>query len=227
MAGAGTNDTRDAVELARGAQEAGADGILSVGPYYNKPTQEGLFRHFRAIAEAVDLPVIVYNVPTRTSSNILPSTILRLANEVENIAGVKEASGDMGQVMTLLRERPEGFLVLSGEDDLTYPMLSMGGDGIISVAANEIPGPMARMCDLAFAGRWPEALEIHWKVLPLLRANFLETNPIPVKTAMEMMGHFDTHFRLPLTPLSEEHREPLRRALEEAGALDRSAAGAS
>lgn len=220
MAGAGTNNTLDAVVRARGAAAAGADGILSVSPYYNRPTARGLVKHYEAVAGAVELPVFIYNVPGRTSSNVPPEVVLELARRVENIAGVKEASGDLGQVMTLLRERPDGFRVLSGEDDLTYAVMAMGADGVVSVAANEAPGPMARMCELLLAGELEAALAIHWRLLDLMRANFIETNPIPVKTAMEAMGHFDAHFRLPLSPMADEARERLTVALASAGLLD-------
>jgi len=213
MAGAGTNDTRRAAELARGAVECGADAILSVSPYYNRPTQEGLFAHFQAVAEAARVPLYVYNVPGRTGSNVEPATILRLASEVENIGGVKEASGSMAQVMTLLHDRPPGFSVLSGEDDLTYAMLAMGADGVISVAANEAPAGMAAICDRAFDDDWEAALAHHWRLLPLMRANFVETNPIPVKTALEVLGRFDAHFRLPLARMGEQNRALLEEAL--------------
>ncbi len=228
VAGAGTNATKEACHLAKAAAEAGADAILSVSPYYNKPTQEGLYRHYSAVADAAGIPVLVYNVPGRTGSNVAPDTLFRLADH-ENILGVKEASGNIDQVMTILRDRPEGFLVLSGEDNLTFPMMAMGAEGVISVAANEVPGPMAQLAEAALEGRWDEALALHWKLLPLMRANFLETNPIPVKTAMEMMGRFRTHFRPPLCELGEAHREPLARALESAGVtlVGRGSGGAS
>lgn len=217
MAGAGTNDTRDAADLARRAAEAGADAVLSVSPYYNKPNQEGLFRHYAAVAEAAGIPVFVYNVPGRTSCNVDAATLFRLAREVEGIAGVKEASGNLAQVMTILRDRPPGFVVLSGEDDLAYALMAMGAEGVVSVAANEIPGPMAELCDAALQGETDRALALHWRLLPLMRANFLETNPIPVKTAMEIMGYFDAHFRLPLVALSAAHRRVLEDALARVG----------
>ena len=219
MAGAGTNDTRHAVVLARAAVAAGADAVLSVSPYYNRPTQEGIFSHFEAVAQAVSVPIFIYNVPGRTGSNVEPETVLRLAAEVDNIEGVKEASGSMAQVMTLLRERPRGFTVLSGEDDLTFAMLSMGADGVISVAANEAPAGMAALCDHAFAGEWEASLAYHWRLLPIMRANFIESSPIPVKTAMEIMGRFDAHLRLPLVPMSEENRGRLEEALRASGLL--------
>jgi len=220
MAGAGTNDTRDAAALASRAAAAGADAILSVSPYYNKPTQEGIYRHYAAVAEAARIPVFVYNVPGRTSSNVAPETLFRLAEEVEWVSGIKEASGNLAQVMTLLSERPDGVTVLSGDDDLTYPFLAMGADGVISVAANEVPGSMAALCDAVFEGDMDRALALHWRLLPLLRANFVESNPIPVKTAMEILGHFEAHFRLPLVPMSEGGRATLENALRVAGAFE-------
>lgn len=218
MGGAGSNATAEAAHRARAVREAGADAVLTVSPYYNKPTQAGLDAHYRAVAEAAQIPVFIYNVPGRTSSNVEPDTVLRLA-EVENIAGVKEASGDLDQAMTLLRGRPEGFLVLSGEDNLTLPLIAAGADGVISVVGNEAPGPMAHMVEAALAGDRDVALELHYALLPLMRANFIQTNPIPVKAALEMMGRMEAHYRLPLLPLEERYRARLRDALEEAGIL--------
>lgn len=218
MAGAGANDTRHAVKLAEGAREAGADAILSVSPYYNKPSPAGLFAHYQSIASAVDVPVIVYNVPGRTGSNISPRTLMRLA-EIENINGVKEASGDLEQVMEIVAERPEGFVVLSGDDALTLPMVAAGAEGVISVVANEAPKLMSDMVRAAMAGDMQRARELHYRLLPLMHANFIETNPIPVKSALEMMGRFQAYFRLPLVPLTDERREQLRTALIAAGLL--------
>lgn len=225
MAGAGTNNTREAAERARAAADAGADAILSVSPYYNKPTQEGLFHHYRMVAEAAGIPVVVYNVPGRTSSNVAPPTLFRLAEQVPNVIGVKEASGDMQQVMTILRDRPDDFVVLSGEDHLTFAMMALGGEGVISVVANEAPGHMARLCEELRAGHLRQARELHYRLLPLMRANFVETNPIPVKTALEMMGRFDCHLRLPLYPMDEKSRTILREALEMAGLLETAEVG--
>jgi 4-hydroxy-tetrahydrodipicolinate synthase len=217
LAGAGSNDTRQAAEKAKAAAAAGADAVLCVTPYYNKPTQEGLFRHYMKVADAAGVPVYVYNVPGRTSGNILPETLFRLAESHELIAGVKESSGDLDQVMTILRDRPEGFDVLSGEDNLTLAMIALGGEGVISVAANEVPGPMSRMVEAALAGELTTARAIHYRLLDLMRVNFIETNPIPVKTGLEMMGHHPAHFRLPLCELSEKSRPRLRAAIEAAG----------
>jgi 4-hydroxy-tetrahydrodipicolinate synthase len=218
MAGAGTNDTRANVALARGAQEAGADAILAVSPYYNKPTPAGLVAHYGALAQAVSLPIFVYNVPGRTASNIRAESLLRLT-EIEGIAGVKEASGDIEQVMAIIENRPTDFLVLSGDDALTLPMIAAGGDGVISVVANEAPKLMSDMVRAALAGDAPRARELHYRLFPLMQANFVETNPIPVKTALEMMGRMPARFRLPLVPLAQESAATLRTALEKAGLL--------
>ncbi|RKY76415.1 4-hydroxy-tetrahydrodipicolinate synthase, partial [candidate division KSB1 bacterium] len=182
IAGAGTNNTKEAVKLAKAAQAAGATGILSVAPYYNKPTQEGFYRHFRAIAEAVDIPVIIYNIPGRTGKNIIPETIFRLATDCKNIAGVKEASGNLEQISEVIRGRPEGFSVLSGDDFLTLPLIALGGDGVISVISNEIPKLFKEMVTLALNGDFEKARNLHHYLTPLLKVNFIETNPIPVKT---------------------------------------------
>ena len=219
LAGAGGSDTADVVRKARAAREAGADGILSVSPAYNKPTQRGLIEHYRAVAGAVDCPVIIYNVPGRTASNVLPETVLVLA-EIENITGVKEASGDVDQVMTLIRERPEGFAILSGDDALTFPLLAVGADGVISVVANLAPALMSQMVEKALGGDYEGARELHYRLLPLMRAIFIETNPIPVKAALEIMGHGKAHYRLPLVRPTSEVEAFLRNALTDVGLLD-------
>ena len=219
LAGAGGSDTADVVRKARAACDAGADGVLSVSPSYNKPTQRGLIEHYRAIADAVDCPVIIYNVPGRTASNVLPETVLALA-EIENITGVKEASGDVNQVMTLIRERPEGFTILSGDDALTFPLLAAGADGVISVVANLAPAVMSQMVERALGGDYEGARELHYRLLPLMRAIFVETNPIPVKAALEIMGHRKAHYRLPLVRPTSEVEAFLRSALTDVGLLD-------
>jgi len=219
LAGAGGSDTADVVRKARAAREAGADGILSVSPAYNKPTQRGLIEHYRAVAGTVDCPVIIYNVPGRTASNVLPETVLALA-EIENIAGVKEASGDVGQVMTLIRERPEGFTILSGDDALTFPLLAAGADGVISVVANLAPALMSQMVEKALSGDYEEARELHYRLLPLMRAIFVETNPIPVKAALEIMGYRRAHYRLPLLRPTSDVEVFLRSVLADTGLLD-------
>lgn len=218
MAGAGGNDTARVVELAIATVEAGADALLSVSPAYNKPNRAGLIAHYEAIAGAVDIPVFIYNVPGRTASNVPPAVVLELAR-IDNICGIKEASGDLEQVMTLLRERPDDFLVLSGEDSLTLAMMGLGADGVISVVANQAPGPFAEMVHAAMTGEMVTAQELHYRLLPLMRANFLDTNPIPVKTGLAMMGRMQEYFRLPLVSLEpgSEVRSSLRSALMEVG----------
>ena len=217
MAGAGTNSTAEACGRARAAAAAGADAILSVTPYYNKPTPEGLYRHYMQVADAAGIPVFVYNVPSRTGCNLPAATLLRIAEGHELIAGVKEASGDIQQLMTILSDRPEGFRVLSGEDHLTFALLALGGDGAISVVANEVPAPFSELTEAALAGDFATARDLHYRLLPLMRANFLESNPIPVKSALELMGHGPAHFREPLCELAAEHLPALRQALEQAG----------
>ena len=224
LAGVGSNSTAVTVERARAARAVGVDGVLVVAPYYNKPTQAGLIAHFKAVAEGVaGLPVVLYNVPGRTSSNIQAPTALTLAREVETIAGVKEASNDLAQIMAILRERPQGFKVLSGDDAVTLPLIALGADGIISVASNEVPDLMTRMTDLALQGTWGPARELHYRLLPLMEANFIESNPGPVKAAMALMGLLEEQFRLPLVPVQEKTRGRLREVLQELGALQRPA----
>ena len=219
MAGAGTNNTADGINLAKAARDAGADASLSVSPCYNKPSQAGLIRHYQALAEASGLPTFIYNVPGRTSSNVEASTVLELA-KVDNIVGVKEASGNLEQAMVILRDRPEGFLVLSGDDSLALPLIAAGADGVISVVANEAPAQMAKLVEAALAGDFATARDIHYRLLPLMQANFIETNPVPVKAALEMMGKSKAHYRLPLVPLGEQNRAPLEQALRGAGLLE-------
>jgi 4-hydroxy-tetrahydrodipicolinate synthase len=215
VAGAGSNNTAHAIEQAQEAQKMGADGVLIVAPYYNKPTQEGLLAHFGAVAEAVaPLPVMMYNVPGRTSSNIQAATTLKLAREVPNIVAIKEASGDFAQIMAILRERPSGFRVLSGDDAVTLPLMALGADGIVSVVSNEVPDLMARLTDLALAGKWDDARALHYRLLPLMEVNFIESSPGPVKAAMAMMGLLEEQFRLPLVPVKEASRTRVREVLE-------------
>jgi len=212
--GGGSNNTHRAIELTRFSKEIGADAVLSVGPYYNKPTQEGHYRHFRAIAESADIPIIIYNIPGRTGVNIESETLLRLS-EIPNIAGVKEASGNLDQMMTILRGRPAGFSVLSGDDSLSLPLISVGGDGCISVLANEMPQAFTRMIHAALDNRWDEARRIHYETYSLMRANFVETNPVPVKAALAMMGLIEEVYRLPLCPMQPNNRERLQAILRE------------
>jgi 4-hydroxy-tetrahydrodipicolinate synthase len=220
LAGAGGYDTRTVIEMAREAERMGADGILSVTPYYNKPTQEGLYHHFKAIASAISLPIILYNVPPRTNVNIDPATVRRLS-EIENIIGVKEASGNISQITQVIQQVPEEFLVLSGDDALTLPLVAMGGRGIISVASNEIPAEMAQLARLCLAGNFAEARAMQRKWLPLLEVNFIETNPTPVKAAMAEMGLLEPVFRLPLVPPRTENLAKIRTVLESLALLER------
>jgi 4-hydroxy-tetrahydrodipicolinate synthase len=220
IAGTGSNSTAVTIQRSQAARELGVDGVLTVAPYYNKPTQEGLYAHFRAIAEAVPgLPVVIYNVPGRTSSNIAADTTLRLARDVENIVAVKEASGNLSQIMEILRGRPEGFKVISGDDSLTLPLIALGGDGLISVASNEAPNLMSRMNDLALAGKWDEARTLHYRLLPLMEGNFIESSPGPVKAGMALMGLLEENLRLPLVPVQERTRDRMREILNELGLL--------
>jgi 4-hydroxy-tetrahydrodipicolinate synthase len=220
IAGTGSNSTAAAIEYSQTARDLGADAVLSVAPYYNKPTQEGLYAHFRAVAESVpDVPVVIYNVPGRTSSNISAETTVKLARDVENIVAVKEASGNLSQIMEIIRNRPKGFRVLSGDDSFTLAIIALGGEGLISVASNEIPALMSQLIDLALAGNWNEARALHYRLLPLLEANFIESSPGPVKAAMAMMDLIEENFRLPLVPIQEKSRARLREVLVEVGVL--------
>jgi 4-hydroxy-tetrahydrodipicolinate synthase len=218
MAGAGANSTAEAIELTRFAKEVGADCTLQVVPYYNKPTQEGMYRHFRAIAEAVDLPVILYNVPGRTVADMLPETTLRLA-QVPGIVGIKEATGNIDRAAWLIREKPEGFSIYSGDDPTAVALMLLGGQGNVSVTANVAPRLMHELCMAAIAGDAKRAVEIHMKLLPLHKQLFVEPNPIPVKWALARMGRCKPALRLPLTPLTEGAQAALERALQDAGAL--------
>jgi len=226
MAGATSNSTSEAVAKAREVSaRPGVNAILTASPYYNKPTQEGQYRHFKAIAEAVDKPVILYNVPGRTSANIEPATLARLS-EVPNIAGVKEASGSITQIAEVLNLVPETFLVFSGDDAITLPVIALGGVGIVSVASNEIPREMAEMTRAALANDWQTARALHRKYLPLMQANFIESNPLPVKAVLAMMGKIQEIYRLPLLPMRRDTRSKLQRIATEAGVLARAAAPA-
>jgi 4-hydroxy-tetrahydrodipicolinate synthase len=227
VAGATSNSTHDAVEKAKEvAARPGVNAILTASPYYNKPTQEGQYRHFRAIAEAVDKPIILYNVPGRTGANIEPATLARLA-EVPNILGVKEASGNMTQIAEVCNAVPEHFLVFSGDDAVTLPVIALGGVGIISVASNEIPREMAEMTRAALNNDWQTARRIHRKYLALMQANFLESNPLPVKAVLAMMGKIEEAYRLPLLPMRRDTRSKLQKIATEAGLITRPAAPAA
>ena len=217
VAGATSNSTHEAISKAREvAAITGVDAILTASPYYNKPTQEGQYRHFTSIAEAVDKPLILYNVPGRTGANLEPATLARLA-EVPHIAGVKEASGNMSQIADVCNAVPEGFLVFSGDDALTLPVIALGGVGIISVASNEIPREMSEMARAALANDWDAARHLHRKYLPLMQANFIESNPLPVKAVLAMMGKIEEVYRLPLLPMRRDTRSKLHKIVVEAG----------
>lgn len=213
IAGAGSNDTKKAVELSRIAKSCGADALLHVTPYYNKPTPKGLVVHFKTIAEAVDLPIILYNVPGRTGSNVTAETTLRVAKEVPQVVGVKEASGNIGQMMDIIKGASEDFAVLSGDDSLTLPLMGAGGVGIISVASNEIPKEMVDLVQAALAGDFKKAGKLHYEWLDLMNINFIESNPIPVKTALFLMGKIQEVFRLPLVSMEEKNKEKLKEVL--------------
>ena len=226
LAGAGGYNTSEVIALARELASLGVDGILSVTPYYNKRTQEGLYQHYRAIAEAVPLPIVLYSVQGRTGVNVEPATVKRLA-EIENIVGIKEASGNISQMAAILNLVPEDFLVLSGDDAITLPLIALGGVGVISVVSNEIPGEMARMTQLAVQGDFRAAREIHRRFLPLMEVNFVESNPIPVKTALAEMGLLEPVWRLPLVAAKPESRARIISVLTALGLLEKTHAAAA
>jgi 4-hydroxy-tetrahydrodipicolinate synthase len=213
LAGAGGYFTREVIELAQECQRAGADGVLSVTPYYNKPSQEGLFQHYKAVAESIRIPVMVYNVQGRTGVNVETSTLVRLA-EIPNIVGVKEASGNISQIAEVAHRVPERFIILSGDDSITLAVTALGGRGLISVASNEIPGPMTQLVRLAVQGDFAGARAIQRQYMPLFQVNFVESNPIPVKWAMSRMGLLDPVYRLPLVPPSEASRQKIDQVLD-------------
>ncbi|SHF55198.1 dihydrodipicolinate synthase [Desulfacinum infernum DSM 9756] len=219
IAGTGSNNTAEAIRLTKHAKECGADGALMISPYYNKPTQEGLYQHFKTVAETVDLPIILYNIPGRTAVNMEPETIARLAR-IQNIVGIKEATGSMKQITDIIRLCGEDFVVLSGEDYITFPLMCVGGKGVISVVSNVAPRDMADLCNHFLQGRFREAQDLYYKLLPLCHAMFVETNPAPVKTALKLMGKIESdHVRLPLVPTSEAGTAKVRKALEDYGIL--------
>jgi 4-hydroxy-tetrahydrodipicolinate synthase len=228
VAGATSNSTREAVEKAKEiAARPGVNAILTASPYYNKPTQEGQYRHFKAIAEAVgDKPIILYNVPGRTAANIEPATLARLA-EIPNIVAVKEASGNMTQIAEAINDVPETFLVFSGDDAVTLPVIALGGVGIISVASNEIPHEMASLTRAALANDWTAARALHRKYLPLMQANFIESSPLPVKAVLAMMGKIEEVYRLPLLPMRRDARSRLQKIATEVGVIAKPAAPAA
>ncbi|UZJ40035.1 4-hydroxy-tetrahydrodipicolinate synthase [Prosthecochloris sp. SCSIO W1102] len=219
-AGAGTNATDNAVTLAKNAEKAGAQALLSVAPYYNKPSQEGFYQHYSHIAAAVSIPIIVYNVPGRTGSNMTAQTILRLANDFENIAAVKEASDNMSQIIELLALRPQSFSVLTGEDPLILPFMALGGDGVISVAANQVPGEIKQLVTLMREGNLEEARTINNRLRRLFSLNFIESNPVPVKYSLSLMGVIEEIYRLPLVALQEENKEQVKEELRSLGLVN-------
>jgi 4-hydroxy-tetrahydrodipicolinate synthase len=214
LAGAGGYNTHEVIHLAGLMKRAGAAGLLSVTPYYNKPTQEGLVLHYRAIAESTDLPIVVYNVPGRTGVNVEPATLARLA-AIPNIVGVKEASGNISQMIDVCRMVPADFAVLSGDDALTLPLMAIGGHGVISVASNEIPAEMVAMVEAAAGGDFAAARAVHQRILPLMQINFVEANPVPVKAAMAAMGLIEEVYRLPMCPPKAESREKILQVLRD------------
>jgi 4-hydroxy-tetrahydrodipicolinate synthase len=213
VAGTGSNSTAEAIDLTTHAEKAGAAGALVVNPYYNRPTQEGLYRHFRAVAESVAIPVLVYNIQSRTAVNVETATLERLVRDVKNVAGVKEASGSLDQMSQVIAACGPDFSVLSGDDNVTLPLLAIGGHGVVSVIANIVPRETAEMVHAALDGDWKRARDLHYRLFPLARAAFLETNPIPIKEAMAMAGMIEPEFRLPMCRMSDANRERLRAAL--------------
>jgi 4-hydroxy-tetrahydrodipicolinate synthase len=216
LAGAGGYNTQEVIHAARRMRAAGADGILSVTPYYNKPTPEGLFQHYSAIAEAIDMPIVIYNVPGRTGCNVDPATIARLSG-VRNIVGVKEASGNITQMCEVCAAVPDDFIVLSGDDALTLPLMAIGGRGIVSVASNEIPAEMSRLVEIAERGDFASARALHQRLLPLLLVNFIESNPIPVKSAMASLGLLEEVYRLPMVPPRPASKQQIEAVLQSLG----------
>jgi 4-hydroxy-tetrahydrodipicolinate synthase len=214
VAGTGSNSTAEAIDLTKHAERAGAAGALVVNPYYNKPTQEGLYRHFRAVAESVAIPVLVYNIQSRTAVNVETDTMARLARDVRNIVGVKEASGSLDQMSQVIAACGPDFSVLSGDDNITLPLLAIGGSGVVSVIANIVPRETADLVHAALDGDWKRARDLHYRLFPLARAAFLETNPIPIKEAMAMAGMIEPEFRLPMCRMGDANREKLRAILK-------------
>jgi len=218
IAGAGGYNTAKVIDMAKRVASLGVDGLLSVTPYYNKPTQEGLFQHFRAIAEAVDLPMIMYNVPGRTSTNLLPDTVVRLST-MDTIVGIKEASGDISQIGELAVKVPDHFKIISGDDANTLPIIALGGVGVISVVSNQAPSMVKELTHHCLAGNFKKARELQRKLYPLMKLNFIETNPIPVKAGLAMMGFIEESYRLPMVCMAKENKEKLRRAMKELGLI--------
>ena len=219
IAGAGSNNTARAIELSKIAQAQGVVGLLHVSPFYNKPTPNGLVAHYKAITKAVNLPVILYNVPSRTGSNVLPATVVRIAREVPGVVAIKEAAGKIDQFRDIIKDAPKGFVVLSGDDAITLEAMRLGARGCISVVANEVPKEFTELCQSALAGNWKKAQELHLRLLPLMDINFIESNPIPVKTALSMMGLIEESFRLPLVPMESQNKPKLKKCLQTLGLI--------
>jgi 4-hydroxy-tetrahydrodipicolinate synthase len=219
VAGTGSYSTTQAIELTKHAERAGAAGALVVNPYYNKPTQEGLYRHYRAVAESVGIPILVYNIQSRTAVNVETETMARLARDVRNLAGVKEASGSLDQMSQVIAACGPDFSVLSGDDNITLPLLAIGGSGVVSVIANIVPRETAEMVHAALDGDWKRARDLHYRLFPLARAAFLETNPIPIKEAMAMAGMLEPELRLPMCRMGDANREKLRAVLKPYGLI--------
>ncbi|MEZ0575868.1 4-hydroxy-tetrahydrodipicolinate synthase [Halodesulfovibrio aestuarii] len=219
LAGAGSNNTKEAIHLTQFAKDSGADGVLLISPYYNKPTQEGIYQHFKHIADTITIPMVLYNVPGRTGSNILPSTVARLHKDIPQITGIKEATGNLVQVSDLIEQCGTSLNVLSGDDFTLLPLLSLGGAGVISVVSNLLPKKMAALCSAWNEGDITTARKLHFEMQPLNRAMFMESNPIPVKTALALQGKMDTDFRLPMVPLAEENLKKLKSIMADAGLL--------
>jgi 4-hydroxy-tetrahydrodipicolinate synthase len=219
VAGTGSYSTAQAIELTKHAERAGAAGALVVNPYYNKPTQEGLYRHYRAVAESVGFPILVYNIQSRTAVNVETETMARLARDVRNLAGVKEASGSLDQMSQVIAACGPDFSVLSGDDNITLPLLAIGGSGVVSVIANIVPRETAEMVHAALDGDWKRARDLHYRLFPLARAAFLETNPIPIKEAMAMAGMLEPELRLPMCRMGDANREKLRAVLKPYGLI--------
>lgn len=218
IAGSGSNSTQEAVDLTIGAERAGADGALLISPYYNRPMQEGIYQHYKKVAASVGIPIIVYNIPARTGSKIEPETLARLG-EIKNVAGVKEATGSVDQAIDVLRLCGDRLAVYSGEDSLTYSLMALGGKGVISTVANVAPKEMADLAGACLQGDWAKGRELQFRLMPLIRAVFIETNPIPVKTALSLMGKLTGELRLPLTPMAEGNVKKLRQAMADFGLL--------
>ena len=218
IAGTGSNSTAEAVELTRGAEKAGADGALMISPYYNRPTQEGIYQHYKKVASEVGIPIIVYNIPGRTGSKIEPETLARLS-EIKNVAGVKEATGSVDQAIDVIRLCGDQLAVYSGEDSLTYSLMALGGKGVISTVANIAPKEMSQLTEACLKGNWQRGRQLQFQLIPLIRSVFLETNPIPIKTALSLMGKCTGDLRLPLTPMSDGNLKKMQQAMTDFGLL--------